>query len=577
MRRSVIAWENRTVRFSVVSLLVVAVLASACGDGGADTATDVVAEATPTTAAVTVSTTPESTSPPNPTSLPDAVTFQPSGDRTLAVTEFLGRQWSTLELWRDGWVEIAAVATGPPVPDRDSDIGRLFSDEVHDAIDAAGATDMVGAYAAVTSTGLAGEVLAVLAAHPEAEDAIFGPGTLTMSASVTDDGREWTTRSIPVLALGHRVASASDGDRIGLLLAGGDTHEVRLAITTDLDHWSVASLVVPSAAGQGDYDVVAIPVGGWLVIAKDYETPARPTAWVVSDGAEVVDAVLPGGEGCCSFEATAAGVFAHEGSIGTPSSAWFSADGLDWEPRAVPNGQRIVSAASVVDGLVVSVRDDDAATTTQWRGTPDGRDWTATELPAEIEWELSVIDQHHEGIAQFVTVPGPGDRGYQPPLPTTSFTVDHGGLRFDATIGEMDDRAFAVTVTDLADGEVVFDEAGPIVGMLPSWARTRGTDLEFLDADGAVVAAIPLQTFEHAYQAALAEVEATEAAARRPVDQAFLDNSYLLHSLDGATWSSMVIDREGTSSPWLASSINGNQALMANDDGTYRVFELVAR
>ena len=124
---------------------------------------------------------------------------------------------------------------------------------------------------------------------------------------------------------------------------------------------------------------------------------------------------------------------------------------------------------------------------------------------------------------------------------------------------------------------MVFDGAGPIVGMLPSWARTRGTDLEFLDADGAVVAAIPLQTFEHAYQAALAEVEATEASARGPVEQAFLDNSYLLHSLDGTTWSSMVIDREGTSSPWLASSINGNQALMANDDGTYRVFELVAR
>ena len=61
-----------------------------------------------------------------------------------------------------------------------------------------------------------------------------------------------------------------------------------------------------------------------------------------------------------------------------------------------------------------------------------------------------------------------------------------------------------------------------------------------------------------------------------PVDQAILDNSYLLHSLDGVTWSSMVIDREGTSSPWLASSINGNRALMANDDGTYRVFELVA-
>ena len=564
-------------RLSVVSLLVLAVLAAACGDSGADTATDVVAEEPPTTAAVTMSTTPESTSPPTPTSLPDAVTFELSGDRTLAVTEFLGRQWSTLELWRDGWVEIAAVATGPPVPDRDSDVGRLFSDEVHDAIDAAGATDMVGAYATVTSAGLAGEVLAVLAAHPEAEDAIFGPGTLTMTASVTVDGREWTTHAIPVLALGPRVASASDGDRVGLLLAGEGADEVRLAITTDLDHWSVATLVVPFATGQGDFDVVAIPGGGWLVIANDYENGARPTAWVVSDGAEVVDVVLPGDAGCCSFEATAAGVFAHEGSIGTPSSAWFSADGLDWEPRAVPNGQRIVSAASVVDGLVVSVRDDDAATTTQWRGTPDGRDWTATELPAEIEWELSVIDQHHEGIAQFVAVPGWGQRGYQPPLPTTSFTVDHGGLRFDATIGEMDDRAFVVTVTESSSGEVVFDGAGPIVGMLPSWARTRGTDLEFLDADGAVVAAIPLQTFEHAYQAALAEVEATEASARGPVEQAFLDNSYLLHSLDGTTWSSMVIDREGTSSPWLASSINGNRALMVNDDGTYRVFELVAR
>ncbi|MEZ5246996.1 MAG: hypothetical protein R2707_18040 [Acidimicrobiales bacterium] len=564
-------------RVFVVRLLVVAVLASACGDGGTDGATDGVAEEPPTTATVTVSTTPESTSPPVPTSLPDAVTFEPGGDRTLAVAEFLSYQWSTLELWRDGWVEIAAVATGPPVPDRDSDIGRLFSDQVHDAIDAAGATDMVGAYAAVTSAGLAGEVLAVLAAHPEAEDAIFGPGTLTMSASVTDDGREWTTRSIPVLALGQRVASASDGDRIGLLLAGGDTHEVRLAITPDLDHWSVASLVVPFAAGQGDYDVVAIPGGGWLVIAKDYETPARPTAWVVSDGAEVIDAVLPGDVDCCSFEATAAGLFAHEGNFGTPSSAWFSANGIDWEPRTVPNGQRITGAASVVDGLVVSVRDDDAATTTQWRGTPDGRDWTATELPAEIEWELSVIDQHHEGIAQFVAVPGWGERGYQPPVPAASFTVDHGGFRFDATIGATTDRTFTVTVTDLADGEVVFDESGPIAGLLPAWARTTGTDLELLDADGAVVVSIPLPPFEEAYQAALAEVEAAEAAAGDPVDQAFLDNSYLLYSLDGVAWSSMVIDREGTSTPWLASSINGNRALMANDDGTYRVLELVAR
>jgi hypothetical protein len=61
------------------------------------------------------------------------------------------------------------------------------------------------------------------------------------------------------------------------------------------------------------------------------------------------------------------------------------------------------------------------------------------------------------------------------------------------------------------------------------------------------------------------------------VAQAFLDSTYLLYSLDGITWSSMIIDRAGASfSPRLAASINGDRALIGNDDDGYRVVELVA-
>ena len=564
-------------RSLVVTVFAMALFTSACGDGGSEVVADVDADETPPTSAVTVPATSAPPSPPPSTTLPDSLTFEPSGDRSAAAAGFLSRQWSRLELWGDGWVEVAAVATGPPIVDRESEIGRLFSDEVHDAIEAAGATDMVAAYAAVTSAGLVTEVLDVLSAHPEVWDAIYGVGTLTMTAAETVDGSDWTTRPIPFLGLGSPMASASDGNRIGIVLGDDDNPDIRLAITTDLDRWSVADLAVPFAARNGYYDVVAIPGGGWLLTARDPEGADRLHAWIVSDAAEVVETALPGDVSCCSFEATSAGVFAHGGTFGTPSSAWFSTDGVDWEPRTVPNGQRISGVASVVDGLVISVRDDDAGTTTQWRGTPDGREWIRTELPTEIEWEVSVFDNNHEGIAQFVTVPGWGQRGYQPPVPAASFTVDHAGFRFDTTIGATSDLTFAVTVTDLAGGEVVFDESGPIAGLLPVWARTSGTDLELLDADGSVVVSIPLQPFEEAYAVALADAEAAEASARGPVAQAFLDATYLLHSLDGITWSSMIVDRAGGSfAPWLAASINGNRALYGNDDG-YRVFELVDR
>jgi hypothetical protein len=553
----------------VAAAVVLALLASGCGDGGSDLVADGLSTSTSASASTTTTA--------STTTSPESITIEPTGDRGLAAAEFLNMQWSTVEIWGDGWVELSVTAAGPPVIARDSEIGRLFSDEVHDAIEAAGATDMVAAYGAVTSAGLVSEVLEVLDEHPEVWDAIYGPGTLAMTAAVTVDGSAWETSGVPFPGTGQLLASASDGTRIAVVLGERDAYQVRLAVTSDLENWSVATLPTPFEVGIGQYQVVPVPGGRWLLTASDSEEGTARSVWVVSDDASATEVVLPGDGSCCGIEATSAGVFAYAGNFGESSSAWFSSDGLDWEPRGVPDGERIVNAASVQGGVVISVRDDELGTTTQWRGTPDGREWTPTELPEEIEWELSVLDNNHEGIAQFVAVPGWGQRGYQPPIPAASFTLDHDGFRFDATIGASTERSFAVTVTDVGTGEVVFDRAGPIEGMLPAWARTSGTDLELSDPDGVVVSSVPLQPFEEAYNRALADERAAEDAARGPVEQAFLDSTYLLYSLDGITWSSMIIDRAGGSfSPWLAASINGDRALIGNDDDGYRVFELVA-
>lgn len=552
-----------------------ALVAAGCGDtdGGVvadELTTSTNAPATTATVPTTSTTLPTSTSVSTVTVVPSDV--DPYG----TALEVMGMRWSTIEIWADGWVEIAAKVTGSPVLDRDSEIGRLFPDEVHDAIEAAGATDMLAAYEAVTSAGLVSDVLAVFAEHPEARDAVLGgPATLANTVSTTTDGAAWTTRAIDYIAPGELWTSASTGDRIALVLGERDETTLQLATTHDLDTWTVASVETASTVGVGMYDVVAL-ADGWLLTALSYETGSVAAAWIVSDDGTATETALPGEIGCCRLEATATGVFAHAGNIGESSSAWFSGDGIDWEPREIPDGQRITGAASVRDGIVISTRDDAAAVTTQWRATPEGEDWTVTELPTEIEGEVAVVDDDHEGVAQFVAVPGWGQRGYQPPLPAVSFSIESEGIRFDFTIGESAvDEPFAVTATDLASGVVVFDRAGPIIGELPMWAHTDRAELQFFDENDELVVAVPLESAQAAYGAAVEDARAAAAVNRSPVEQAFLTSTYLLFTFDGITWSSTIVESTaGESAGWLVGSINGSRALLEDGDSGYRVIDL---
>jgi hypothetical protein len=345
---------------------------------------------------------------PPPTSVPSTVApTVPDEDSVQIALDLYADRWSTLQPWGDGWVEIASTAEGSPIIPRDSEAGKLFPDAVNDAIEAAGATDMIAAYRALSEAGLMNEVLAVLAANPEVWDTILaGPASLPVKARTTLDGRTWEDISLPFLGSGRLLVADSGGDRLAVLLSERDADEMTLATTDDLRNWTVTRLPVAPAASTDTVRLATIR-DGWYVLS--FGPPA--VAWVVTDNGGVIEASVPDLVACCEIEATGGGLLAYGHGGNRSGDLWFSTDGLSWDLRLLPDAdQVVVGAAAVNDGVLLETQAADLVNTL-WLGRPDATDWGPTSLPEEIELNVWLQGRHDRGVAEYVQVPGTGRGG----------------------------------------------------------------------------------------------------------------------------------------------------------------------
>ncbi len=543
-----------------VALLTLTLLATACGDpdGPAplDAADTEVGEPSTTT----------TSDPPAETSvLPSTSTIAPSADRRDDALQLMSSQWSTIEQWGDGWVEITATASGSVVQPRDSEVGQLFPSSVYDAIEAAGATDMVAAYDAVNAAGLLSEVLDVLDEHPEAWDVILaGPASLELSAATTTDGVSWLETPLPFFADGPYVASHSTGQRIAVATAPREARHLSVATAdSDLTDWRVSEIATSVVVHSGNLQLAPLP-DGWLVLLVDAEDTAT-AAWVIGAEGAVSEVDAPPWSGCCQIEDTDAGVVAWDSFTDDATTLAFSSDGIEWAPRPLPEpDQPVVGVAAVDDGVILTTFTDDGRTL-HWRGAADATGWSPIGLPPEIEWNVWIRADHHRGVAQFVAVRGYGQRGYVPePIPHT-YEIEHDGMRIAVVSADQT----TVTITDLDTGEVRYEEVMSPDGTAPLVATTRDNEVQFLD-DGEAWLTVPYDLVTEAMSSALAEAEAALPA----IDRAFRSATYLLHSPDGVEWSSTIVEPLGESShPRIAASINVNRVLIGDFD-EYRVIDL---
>lgn len=567
----------------IAPVVIALIVAVACGtpagpsaeSSTTPTAPSPTASSTASSSASSSGSSPEASSPT--TSLPTTSTVVGGDDPAAAALGVLQAQWSTVELWGDGWVEIAATASGAPIPGRDSELGRLFPPEVHDAIEAAGATDMVGAHEALGSAGLVDAALASLREHPEAWDTILaGPAGLRMTASTTIDGQTWTEQPLPFLGSGSPLGTASTGDRLIVVFArpesAPDTTGTDLvaAWTDDLVDWSTATLDPGRPTIGAALDISPVP-DGWIVLSADGQSGDPSGAWIIGDGGPEPVAG-PARVACCDLEPTDAGVLAWTVGTDGPSRLWHSPDGRSWEPRDVPGATREITTVAAVDDAVVLTALSSNRTFELWRGTADGRGWAPVELPEEIPWPIAVTGRHHRGVAQHVIPPGWGQRGYVAELPPYTFEILHDRVRVEFGIGEQ----LTVRVTDLATGELRYERSAAVELGVPEFAIVEDGEMSLLDGDD-VVYALPMVEVEQARQDAMVAAQDAAAAARSSAEAAFEEGRYLLFSADGITWRSHILEPVAgdlENFRQFASSINGDRALLYWDDATFRVVDL---
>ena len=307
---------------------------------------------------------------------------------------------------------------------------------------------MVAAYHAVSAAGLVQIVLDVLDEHPEAWDAILaGPATLELSAATTTDGESWDETPLPFFADGRFVASRSTGRRIALVTSPGEARHMSVAMAdADLADWTIAEIATSVSVHSGSVQIAPMN-DGWLVFVADFERTAttgvggRAGRHGHRGGGAAGDRLL------YEVEDTDAGVVAWDSYSNRSTELVFSADGMQWEPRSLPEaGQSIVGVAAVHDGVILTTWTDDGRTL-HWLGAADATGWSPIDLPAEIEWSVWIRDDHHRGVAQFVALPGYGQRGYIPPPVPHNYQVDHDGKR----ISMVSDTETTLTITDLND------------------------------------------------------------------------------------------------------------------------------
>lgn len=166
--------------------------------------------------------------------------------------------------WRDGFLLIGVEYRPQPLPELPEEISALFPEEVTALFPDGLPSTIDEATEILSEAGLLDEVMEVLAAHPEASEAIYAtpPPPPTLRASFTTDGREWRSIELdsPTTYPGQFAVS---GDRLitwtteydeqtGPDVRGPVPTRFVLAWTDDLTSWETTEMAFDPAAAISD-------------------------------------------------------------------------------------------------------------------------------------------------------------------------------------------------------------------------------------------------------------------------------------------------------------------------------------
>lgn len=492
------------------------------------------------------------------TTLPSTSTTPPLEqveDPLETAVALVADQWSVLEIWGDGWVELSSVVSGAPVVDRHSDVGALFPDEVFDAIEEAGAVDVLEAFDAVSQAGLLSVVTEVLADHPEAWDEILtGSSAVAMRSRTTLDGEDWVEEQIPFLASGRLHGSGSDGEHLALVFRARDSDVALLATGDDLTRWSITEIALSPTFGGGPIHLHRL-ANAWYVLPSQDET--RHDAWLVDDAGVVQVAVAPFDGAGFVVESTDAGLVAWGPETDGVGRLLFSADGLDWRERSLPIDGSITGVAAVDGGLVVGLSAG-VGEQTVFTGTADGQQWVVADLPDEIDFPVWIQDEHHRGVVQRVAPQGRGRGGAIRPVVEHTTVVEHDGLELRF---EYDGFDMVATVFDAATGALVGNSVSTYGDDFAySGLAYSDDEIHVLGENGEVLGSLPRER----YLSADAEAVAEALAALAPEEAAMIEDRYVLVSFDGLAWQSLVLQPAADGDVPFVRSVNGTRVLLVD-------------
>ncbi|MEM8618594.1 MAG: hypothetical protein AAGF73_02620 [Actinomycetota bacterium] len=159
--------------------------------------------------------------------------------------------------WRDGFLVAASRAVAQPLPNElPEDIRELFPQEVLDLFPDGLPPTISEAQQILSDAGLLDEVTEVLAAHPEANEAVYSQSAppSEYDARFTIDGNDWEPIDLVLPESITWLAGAqSDGERLvalGSTTTDDGTESYAVASTSDLVLWDVQPIPL---SGRADY------------------------------------------------------------------------------------------------------------------------------------------------------------------------------------------------------------------------------------------------------------------------------------------------------------------------------------
>jgi hypothetical protein len=537
-------------------------------------------------------------------------------------------EWATP--WRDGFIVGAQSYTPQPLPDElPEEIVALFPPEVVELFDGELPPTISEATAMLSEAGLLDVVTDILAANPEASDAIYsvpvaddGP---TLDVRFTTDGVTWEPieMTLPPGA-SYFPGVTTVGDRLAIAYTTVDPATgmnvdgtVRVASTADLVNWDVQEVVTPPPP-------VTFPAGiRWSTDVADFAANESGWALSVHGGVSVDPAALLPEEARADLEGDVGYGMSNDSSgitIERTVGDTVETDRYTWEELGIgpdvaaylgdqgyqPNlwtstwaGTPTLTGVEAGFGQLVATAAGFLRIGDDVRFSPDGETWTTVELPvddASVSGSLVfdggvvlLVSDFDDGRTEFLRVDETGgspvlldipglpaniQSGY-PAAPRDAILIDASEppppppplvVEYDGHRLTLDNATGSVEIVDLATDDVV-GEAD---------VRDFGGESEgnvVLDEAGVTVT--DPTTGEVLVVIPAEALEAASSEMRPGTEYEYSPDLWLLASRDGEQFLIDDLDDSvGPESPMVGALASNGSTVLAQIDDEWVVYDL---